>query len=122
MPTYLCACRKCGKEIEYWSTIKDRNKLPTHCGKKTKRILNAPMVAPMFQEYQAVGIPGKPWVKSKEQHKNLLRQHNKIEVGNDTSMTDTYTDKEFEYLKQEQTKELERDMAVIAEAEKALAT
>jgi len=122
MPTYACQCRVCGKEIEYWETIARRNRVPLHCNKKTKRILNAPMVAPMFQEYRAVGIPGAPWVKSKDQHKNLLRQHNKVEIGNDTSMSDTYTDKEFEYLKHEQQKELDTDMAVIAQAEKALAT
>ena len=80
------------------------------------------MVAPMFQEYRAVGIPGTPWVKSKDQHKNLLRQHNKIEIGNDSSMTDTLSDKEFQYSQQEKMKELERDMDVISQAEKALAT
>lgn len=123
MPTYLCQCRICGKELEYWSTIKARKRVPDHCGKKTKRILNAPMVAPMFQEYRAVGIPGAPIIKTKAEHIATLRRHNKIEVGNDTSQAaPKMAPGEFEHQKNEQLKEIKRDFEVLSDLKRELAT
>lgn len=38
-----------------------------------------------FQEYRAVGR-GKPLIKTRQQHKDYLRENNYEEVGNDKSM------------------------------------
>jgi len=120
-PTYLAECPKCGLEKEYFEKIKDHKKTPKcACGTKMKQILNAPMVAPMFQEYRALGIPGKPWIRTKAEHIATLKRHNKVEVGNDTSMMPMMSDGEFQYQKQEQLKEIERDFETIKEAEKLL--
>jgi hypothetical protein len=120
MPTYECECRICGKKIEYWETIANRNKVPSHCGKKARRVLNTPMIAPMFQEYRAIGIPGKPWIKTKQQHINTLREHNKIEVGTDKSMMHETNDEAFKEFQQNQVKEMEDAAQVMKEVEKVL--
>lgn len=68
------------------------------------------MVAPMFQEYRAVGIPGQPWIKTKQAHKDTLRQHGKVEVGNDSSIAaPKMSDAEFAYIKEQEVKEIVKD-------------
>jgi hypothetical protein len=78
------------------------------------------MVAPMFQEYRAIGIPGKPWIKTKQQHINTLREHNKIEVGTDKSMMHETNDEAFKEFQQNQVKEMEDAAQVMKEVEKVL--
>lgn len=85
MPTYAYQCRVCEREFEVWTTIADRNKPQRHCGKKAKRIMNAPMVAPLFQPYKAVGTDGRI-VRTKREHLDMLLEFGKVEVGNDSSM------------------------------------
>lgn len=107
---YTAKCRQCGIEQDYIASVANRKKTPSHCGKKMQRIMVAAMVAPMFQEYRAVGIPGKPWIKTKQEHKDTLRQHGKVEIGNDSSMSPPKMERgEFEHRKSEQLSEILRD-------------
>ena len=38
-----------------------------------------------IEPYQGVGFPGSPMVTTRSQHRELLKRHNKIEVGNEMS-------------------------------------
>jgi hypothetical protein len=96
MPTYGARCVKCKKELEYWSTISDRNNTPDHCGVKTESIiLFAPMVAPMFPEYRAIA-GDRRYIRTRQEHKDFLREFGYEEVGNDLSYYPTETDEERE--------------------------
>ena len=120
---YTAKCRVCDKELDYYAKLKDRKKTPMHCGKKMQRVMVASMVAPMFQEYRAIGIPGQPWIKTKAEHLATLKRHNKVEVGNDSSVAPPKMDRgEFEHFKREQLKEIQSDFEVLKQAEQALAT
>lgn len=106
MPTYLYACRICGREIEEWKSIKDRHKRPNHCGKRTKRLINAPMVAPMFESYRAIG-GDRRWIRNKQEHVSFLKEFNYEEVGNDPSMAPPpISDEEFNFNRQQQLAEV----------------
>jgi len=107
---YTAQCRQCGQQQDYYATLAERKKTPSHCGRKMKRIMVAAMVAPAFQEYRAVGIPGKPWIKTKQEHKDTLRQHGKIEIGNDVSRAPPRMERgEFEHQQSQQLNEIIRD-------------
>lgn len=119
MSIYLFECVKCKEEFEEYCRMDDRHKVK-HCGKKAKQLITASMVAPTFREYQAIGLPGKPWIKSKLDHRNQLRRHNKEEVGNDSSMAPCMNDEEFKEIQHTQRKEMAEDLKVMKEAEKLL--
>jgi hypothetical protein len=40
-----------------------------------------------IEPYHGVGFPGGPMVTTRSQHRELLKRHNKIEVGNEMSTT-----------------------------------
>lgn len=86
MPLYSYAC-KCGHSADEWRTIATRKtQAPKHCGKRMPiQVTGNYSVWGAFQEYRAVGR-GKPLIKTRQQHKDYLRQNNYEEVGNDSSM------------------------------------
>jgi len=65
-----------------------------HYDKKLKKVVEGPpppretfskapfFIMPMFQEYQAVGVDNRI-VKSRSEHKNMLKEHGLEEVGNE---------------------------------------
>lgn len=122
MPTYLYACQgECGQDFESWKLISERNITPIHCGVESKRIMNAPMVAPLFESYRAVGLPGKPWIRTKTEHRSKLREHGKEEVGNDASVAPPkMSDAEFSYQQGEQLKEIQQTIKQQQQLEKFL--
>lgn len=121
MPLYVSQCRICQEEIEYISSIADRHKTPAHCGKKTKRVFTNSHVIGVFEAYKAVGLPGQPWISTRQEHKSMLRRFNKEEVGNDSSVAPPKMDRgEFEHQRKEQLKELSRDMGEINRVRKRL--
>lgn len=96
MPTYEFQCVTCGKVIEEWKKIADRNKnKPKHCGKLTRPIISAPMVAPLFNEYRAIA-GDRRYIRTRQEHKDFLREFGYEEVGNDKSYYPTETDEERE--------------------------
>jgi hypothetical protein len=120
MPTYACFCTVCSREFEYVSSIAERHILPKHCGVRTERRINAPMVAPMFEPYKAVA-GDRRYIRTKAEHRDFLREFNYVEVGNDPSMAPpNLTDEEFEYQKGQQLEELTRDAAELKKIEKEL--
>lgn len=106
MPTYAWRCTECDKEFEVWSKISERDERQEHCGAPAVRILNAPMVAPLFESYRAVGR-GRPWIRTKQEHRDYLRQNNYEEVGNDSSVAPPkISDEEFRHQQSGQLKEI----------------
>jgi hypothetical protein len=96
MPTYAARCTQCKREFEYFvAKIDERNDTPDHCGVKAERIMNAPMVAPLFTDYRAIA-GDRRYIRTRQEHKDFLREFGYEEVGNDLSYYPTETDEERE--------------------------
>ncbi len=120
MPTYAWRCNSCGREFEAWSKIAQRDEPQYHCETQATRILNAPMVAPLFESYRAIGR-GRPWIRTKTEHKAYLRENNYEEVGNDSSMAPPkMSDEEFRHHQSAHLKEIRESFETTRAAEKLL--
>lgn len=82
MPLYDIKCDECGKIEEIFRSIKEFDELPSCCGNKMHRVLSAPMVADDIKPYISQ-INGQV-INSRSQHRKHLREHNCIEIGNET--------------------------------------
>lgn len=120
---YSYRCPTCSQKLEAFRKVDDRHDSPLHCGiKSVLEITGCHHVAPMFEAYRAVGIPGRPWIRTKQEHRDTLRRHNKIEVGDDASMAaPKISDAEFEHNKQQQLKEIRESYAETAKLGRDLA-
>lgn len=81
MPIYVMGCA-CGHTEEIVRTIArmDEN-LPEHCGTTMQRRIVAPMVAADIQPYRSM-CDGS-MITSRSQHREHLRRHGVIEIGNE---------------------------------------
>lgn len=78
------------------------------------------MVAPLFESYRAVGR-GRPMIRTKQEHRDYLRQNNYEEVGNDSSMAPPkMCDREFAHQQSEQLKEIKESFLEGQKAAKSL--
>jgi hypothetical protein len=81
MPIYAMICQ-CGHEEDIYRSISNMNTdLPVHCGATMQRKIVAPMVANDISPYRSM-ITGE-MIMSRSQHKNHLKAHKCIEVGNE---------------------------------------
>lgn len=120
MPTYAWRCNSCGREFEIWSKIAERDEPQQHCAVPATRILNAPMVAPLFEAYRSVGR-GRPWIRTKQEHKDYLRREGYEEVGNDSSVAPPkMSDDEFRHQQAVQLKEIKQSFEEGAAAAKLI--
>ena len=76
--------------------VYDRNQMKVVLiGERTDRSITprgpnnegGPSIIMDIEPYQGVGFPGSPMVTTRSQHRELLKRHNKIEVGNEMSTT-----------------------------------
>jgi hypothetical protein len=81
MPIYAIRCGSCGKTDEVFRSVKDYDNLPECCGQKMGRQVCAPMVAPDIQPYRST-VTGE-LIGSRSAHREHLKRHNLVEVGND---------------------------------------
>lgn len=81
MPVYAIKCSHCGSEQDIYRPLKDYDNLPDCCGQKMQRQITAPYVVADIQPYQSM-VTGE-WIQSRSQHRAHLKQHGKIEVGNE---------------------------------------
>ena len=95
MPLYEIQCNKCGKQDEVFRKIADYDNLPDCCGQPMVRMLSAPDVIADNTCYKSMQTG--QMITSRTQHKNHLRQHGLIEVGNEKIAPP----KEFTHTKQE---------------------
>lgn len=81
MPIYALGC-DCGHTEDVYRSIAEMDRdLPAHCGKAMTRRVVAPMVAADIQPYQSM-VTGE-MITSRSQHRDHLRQHKLIEIGNE---------------------------------------
>lgn len=110
MPLYEYAC-ECGARIEAFRKVASRHEAPKHCGKAVKLQITASYsVWGAFEPYRAIGR-GRPYIKTRQQHKDYLRQNGYEEVGNDRSMAPPdleATEKEWNESKRAERHEVER--------------
>lgn len=81
MPRYDAECKKCGRVEEVYLSISDRDNLPTCCGEKMFRSMSTPYIQPDNVCYKSM-VTGE-MITSRTAHKNHLREHKLIEVGNE---------------------------------------
>lgn len=85
MPVYGTCCHACGKEDSIYRLVAERDlNIPEclYCGGEMKRVISAPYVAADMTPYQSM-ITGE-MINSRSQHRTHLRDHNCIEIGNET--------------------------------------
>lgn len=81
MPLYDVKCDICAKHDEIYRAVKDYDDLPQCCGEKMHRMLSAPYVVADIQPYQSM-VTGE-MITSRSQHRNHLKEHRMIEIGNE---------------------------------------
>lgn len=81
MPLYSMACQCGHKEDIYRSIARMDADLPMHCGHPMQRQIVAPMVAADIQPYRSM-CDGS-MITSRSQHREHLRRHGVMEVGNE---------------------------------------
>lgn len=81
MPVYQCKCVKCGECKEVYLPLDEYNNLPYHCGEQMERVFTPLHVIEDIKPYQSP-LDGK-WVTSRKQHRNSMKEHGVIEVGNE---------------------------------------
>lgn len=82
---YAYSC-DCGAKAEAQRSVANRKRGPRHCGKTMKiEITGGHLIIKPFEAYVAVGAD-KRIVKSRTEHRDMLRQFGKVEIGNDASM------------------------------------
>lgn len=82
MPIYSIYCSKCGHEEDVFRSVKNYDDLPDHCGTKMGRQIVAPMVSTDIEPYRSM-VDGS-MITSRSQHKEHLKKHQLVEVGNET--------------------------------------
>jgi hypothetical protein len=82
MPMYSYHCG-CGHYGDYYQTIEGRDSAPDHCGQPVRRIITAPsMVIGDIAPYKSM-CDG-TMVMGRMQHRDHLKRHSVIEVGDQT--------------------------------------
>lgn len=81
MPLYEIECRKCGKRSDVVRSIAERDNLPECCGEKMFRAIATPAIQPDNVCYRSM-VTGE-MITSRTAHKNHLKEHKLIEVGNE---------------------------------------
>lgn len=82
MPIYAMGCKHCEHTEDIYRTVRDMDKdLPVHCGETMERRITAPYVVADIQPYQSM-CDGS-WITSRSQHREHLKAHGVIELGNE---------------------------------------
>jgi len=80
MPIYRIQCQ-CGHEEDIFRPVSRYDELPDHCGQKMSRKVCAPMVIADIQPYQSMATG--EMITSRSHHRDHLKQHGLIELGNE---------------------------------------
>ena len=83
MPLYLAQCKVCGEQQEIYRSFARYEELPECCGEKMARVICPSMVMADIQPYVSQ-IDGSV-ISSRSRHKEHLKAHQCIEVGNETA-------------------------------------
>jgi len=80
MPIYPCKC-ECGHYEEVYRTVAEYKDLPHHCGKRMTRHFTPTNIMADMEPYRSP-LDGSV-VKSRKHHRDHMRKHGVIEVGNE---------------------------------------
>lgn len=81
MPIYPCECKTCGHYDEPFLPFSEYKNLPECCGEKMSRVFTPVGVIEDMKPYKSP-IDGN-WVTSRAQHREHMKHHDVIEVGNE---------------------------------------
>jgi len=81
MPIYAIRCGKCNRGDEVYRPFANYDDLPECCGERMHREVCPPMVMGDIQPYRSM-VNGE-WITSRSRHREHLKDHNCIEVGNE---------------------------------------
>lgn len=81
MPIYVVKCPKCESVTDIFRSLANYEDLPECCGVTVERQICAPMVVADIQPYQSQ-LTGE-MISSRSQHRDHLKSHGCIEVGNE---------------------------------------
>lgn len=83
MPTYSYRC-DCGRTSDRIAPISEYDAEHfCECGLQMRRVLTPTQISPDIEPYQVVGPEHGKWVTSRKQHREYLKKHNLLEVGNE---------------------------------------
>lgn len=121
MPTYVYSC-DCGQTTEAIRTVANRKRGPSHCGRKMQLTITASYhIQPGFEPYRAVG-GDKRIISTRAQHRDFLKEFNKVEIGNDSSMAPPkVSDAEFKFEQAAKKREIVASFAETAALSRDLA-
>jgi hypothetical protein len=85
MPIYVIKCDHCGLQEDIYRSVAQYNDLPEHCGEAMHRVIRAPYVTTDIQPYKSM-VTGE-MIGGRAQHREHLKQHRLIELGNDAPKT-----------------------------------
>ena len=81
MPIYAVHCDQCGKDEDIYRSVSNYDDLPSCCGKRMERRICAPQVMKDIDPYISQ-IDGS-LITSRSQHRDHLKQHGCVEIGNE---------------------------------------
>lgn len=81
MPIYPCKCEECGHYEEVVRAVAECRDLPEHCGAQMRRVYTPLPVMEDMKPYRSP-LDGSI-VSSRAEHRNHMRKHDVIEVGNE---------------------------------------
>lgn len=82
MPTYTYECPKCEDRITEFLTLAEHETYqPEHCNRPMFQVLFPPQITTDIQPYRSM-VTGE-MITSRSQHREHLKRHNCIEVGNE---------------------------------------
>lgn len=94
MPLYHHKCEKCGYEVEEMRSLVNFDNFPKCCGRDMPIVMHAVMSIMDIQPYRAIAADketgDRPWITSRQQHREFLRKNNYEEIGNEPISTMKY--------------------------------
>lgn len=82
MPLYVTQCPECGRREEVYRTLANMDDLPECCGQPMVRVMCPPLIFGDIQPYRSM-VTGEE-IGSRSAHREHLRRHGLVEVGNET--------------------------------------
>lgn len=83
MPLYVVKCHQCESQQEIFRNLANYDDLPDCCGIKVERMICPAMVIADIQPYRSMATG--EMITSRSHHKNHLKDHGLVEVGNETA-------------------------------------
>jgi len=108
MPVYAVYCEACGSEQDIYRTVSERCNTPECCGQKMRIKICAPAIISDIQPYKSMKTG--EMITSRSAHKDHLRHHGLVEVGDQEIKPKTISESEKRKEKYELRKTIAQAM------------